>query len=941
MNDLQLFQFVDKYARWNDDLSRRETWGETISRAVDYLIELSNNKLDPKIYERMYQLMYNMEIAPSMRLLAMAGQPARRNNIAIYNCAFLSLDSVDSFVELMVVLLEGAGCGYSVESKYIYKLPIVKKLSGNVQYHSIDDTSEGWYESFRLLLNNLYNGTETKFDYSMIRPAGSRLKIKGGTASGYEPLKRLFDFCKLTFKNAQGRKLNNLECHDIACHVGDAIVSGGVRRSALIALFDESDETMLNSKSVESEWWVNHIYRARANNSIVINEHKDYQWFVDYVKQMDDSQAGEPGIISRYAMQNTIPDRRKFDENYGSNPCLLYASKILTPYGIKLLGEIKIGDIIWSKEGWTTVTNKIMTGIKTVYKYSTTANEICLTDNHPVISKGQIIEAGNAEFLDIFTGEYLYQPDRSRNLQAVIDGLVLGDGIANKSIERVGLCVGANDSEYFNDEISTYILEKRGSRQEYNVNTTLDFTIGYTYERQVPDNYLLGSYFDKADFLRGLFSANGSVVAHGKRVTLKSASYQLVKQVQLMLNSLGIRSYHTTNKAKSVEFNNGTYVCKQSYDLNISTDREMFLELIGFIQPYKNEKIVPNKDSVYAVSRPKSSFEIVSVEDLGEHEVYDITVNNESHTFWCDGCDIHNCGEIYLKPFQFCNLSIVVAKPNDTIETLEEKVYYASIIGTIQSMATNFKGLRPIWKENCEAERLLGVDITGQYDCPLLINEGNEFVFELLKVLAVNTNKYFANELGINQSVAVTCVKPSGNSSVLFNCSSGLHPRHGKYYLRRVRIQSSSPVAQWLYDCGFTLEQDKGQTSSLVATFPIEAPDSLYKADLTALDQLEHWKVNKLYWTEHNPSITVSYHKEELGDMAKWLYENQDIIGGLSFMPQNDTVYEQLPNEVVSQAVYEYWKSITPHLDLSLLVEYVDNTTVAQELACVSGNCEV
>lgn len=749
MNDLQLFQFTDKYARWNDNLQRREQWHETIQRAVNFLRELSNNALDDQIYNRIYELMLNMEIAPSMRLLAMAGEPARRNNIALYNCAYLTLDSVDSFTELMVVLLEGAGCGYSVESKHVYKLPIVKRLNGEVVYHSIPDTSEGWYESFRLLLNNLYNGVETKFDYSMIRPAGSRLKIKGGTASGAEPLKRLFDFCKSTFRNAQGRKLTTLEAHDIACHVGDAIVSGGVRRSALIALFDEGDEDMLNCKSIETEWWNNHSYRGRANNSIVINEPKDYQWFVDYVKGMDGSQAGEPGLISRYAMQNTIPDRRKFDANFGTNPCCNYYTKVKTPQGLKMLGDLEIGEQIWSKEGWTTVLNKACTGIKPVYKYQTKYPDIYLeaTDNHIIISEGKEIEIGKTQRVDIF-----------------------------------------------------------------------------------------------------------------------------------------------------------------KFGLSTETVTE----------------------------------DIVNVDYLGYFPVYDITVDNQSHTFWANQFDIHNCGEIYLKPFQFCNLSIVVARPYDTLESLQEKVYYSTIIGTIQSMATNFKGLRPIWKQNCESERLLGVDITGQWDCPLLVNEGNEFVFESLKMLAIDTNKKFASQLGINQSVAVTCVKPSGNSSVLFSCSSGLHTNYSKYYLRRVRIQKDSPIANWLEDCGFALEQDKGQVSSLVATFPVKSPDSPhYKADVTALEQLNHWKVNKLYWTEHNPSITVSYHKEELDIIARWLYENQDIIGGLSFLPQSDFVYEQAPYEAISQSVYEYWRSITPHLDMSLLSEVRDNTNVAQELACFAGGCEI
>ncbi len=307
------------------------------------------------------------------------------------------------------------------------------------------------------------------------------------------------------------------------------------------------------------------------------------------------------------------------------------------------------------------------------------------------------------------------------------------------------------------------------------------------------------------------------------------------------------------------------------------------------------------------------------------------------------GCN--PCGEIWLRPFQFCNLSIAVARPDDTYETLKDKVEVASILGTIQSMATNFPGLRPIWKHNCEEERLLGVDITGQMDCPAVQDPA---VMSRLRQVAVETNRKFATELGINQSTAVTCVKPSGNSSQLFNCASGLHARMAPYYVRNVRVGGHTPMFKVLRDSGIPMDPENGQVAETantwVAHFPVKSPDgAVLRKDRSAIQQCEYWLQNKVFWTEHNPSVTISYQPHEVIELVKWVWEHRDYVGGMSFLPASDAKYAQMPYEEISKEQYELLASKFPKVDFSKIYRYEeeDYTTVAQELACVAGSCEI
>jgi len=303
------------------------------------------------------------------------------------------------------------------------------------------------------------------------------------------------------------------------------------------------------------------------------------------------------------------------------------------------------------------------------------------------------------------------------------------------------------------------------------------------------------------------------------------------------------------------------------------------------------------------------------------------------------------CGEIILRPYQFCNLSVAVARENDTLEDLKEKVELATIIGTIQSKATHFPGLRKEWKKNCEEERLLGVDINGQLDCPAAMDADNQ---KVLQDTAVETNAKVARILGINQSAAVTCVKPSGNSSQLLNCSPGIHSRWSPHYIRNVRVGAHTPVFKVLKNAGVPMDPENGQNrenaNTWVVHFPVESPHSaITRNDRTALEQLEYWLQVKKQYTEHNPSVTITYKPDEVLDIIQWTWENQDKIGGITFLPAFDAQFDQMPYIEINKEEYDRLVKAFPDIDFSKIYRYEeeDYTTAAQELACFAGNCDV
>jgi ribonucleoside-triphosphate reductase len=305
------------------------------------------------------------------------------------------------------------------------------------------------------------------------------------------------------------------------------------------------------------------------------------------------------------------------------------------------------------------------------------------------------------------------------------------------------------------------------------------------------------------------------------------------------------------------------------------------------------------------------------------------------------------CSEIILRSNQFCNLSEVVIREKDTLASLKKKVETAAIIGTLQATLTDFRYLRNLWKRNTEEEALLGLSMTGIMDHPTLGNSSDKTKqwLEELKEVAITTNKIWAEKLGIAQSVAITCVKPSGTVSQLVDSASGIHPRFSKQYIRRVRSDKKDPLAVFMEDKGFPVEQDVMSPASAVFSFPVKAPEkSVTVAEVGAMQQLELWKTYQNHWCEHKPSITVYYTDNEFLQVAQWIWDNFEICSGISLLPVSDHVYQQAPYEDISIEKYNELLAAMPQgvswEDLENF-EQEDNTTGSQELACTGGACEI
>lgn len=621
MQDYQKFIALSRYARWLPEENRRETWEETVDRFVTNIV---GNKADN---DTIRNAIKNMEVMPSMRSMMTAGPAAARDNTCMYNCSYLPCDDPKSFDEAMFVLLCGTGVGFSVERQYVQKLPeIPDQLFESDTTIIVKDSKEGWAKSFRQVLAMLWAGEIPKWDVSKVRPAGAKLKTFGGRASGPQPLVDLFEFAIATFKGAKGRKLTSIECHDLMCKIGEVVVVGGVRRSAMISLSNLSDDRMRHAKS--GQWWSTDPQRALANNSVSYTDKPDMECFMREWLSLMESKSGERGIFNRQAAVNQAAKNGRRDENHewGTNPC----------------------------------------------------------------------------------------------------------------------------------------------------------------------------------------------------------------------------------------------------------------------------------------------------------------------------------SEIILRPYQFCNLSEVICRADDTLETLKEKVRLATIIGTIQSTYTHFPYLRKIWQRNTEEERLLGVSLTGIMDCVYLSQ--NDKCLELglaeLKQTAIDTNKEWADKLGIPVSAAITCVKPSGTVSQLTDTASGIHARHSPYYIRTVRGDNKDPLTEFMKSVGVPSEPDVMKPdATTVFSFPVKSPQgAVTRNDMTAIEQLDIWLTYQRHWCEHKPSVTISVRDEEWMDVGAWVFKHFDEVSGISFLPHSDHSYKQAPYQDCSEREYGELLELMPeNIDWSKLSEFEqdDTTKGSQTMACNGGSCEI
>ncbi|OGI77230.1 ribonucleoside-triphosphate reductase [Candidatus Nomurabacteria bacterium RIFCSPHIGHO2_02_FULL_37_13] len=618
--------FYQFYSRWVPELGRRETWIETIDRYMAYMKENLENKLSVKEYEEVRQAMINQDICPSMRLLWSAGKACRNSNVWAYNCSYIAPTCSQDLGEIMYISMCGAGLGFAVEWENVQKFPQIKKQTGEkLSVHVVADDKEGWADAFVLGLNTWFDGRDIKFDYSSIRPAGARLEVAGGRASGPQPLMDLMKFARRKILAKQGRRLSNLDMHDIICQIGMIVVAGGVRRSALISLSELEDAEMRDAK--KGQFYLTESQRAMANNSAVYNSKPSAEEFLDEWTALAKSRSGERGIFNRAGLEKQVPARR-----------------------------------------W----------------------------------------------------------------EAIKD------------------------------------------------------------ERQM---------------------------------------------------------------------------------------------------------------------------------------------------------GLNPCGEIYLRSKQFCNLTSIVIRPHDTVATLKRKMELATLLGTYQSILTNFGYLSKKWKENCEAERLLGVSLTGYYDNPIIRDDK---ILDILKMDSIETNKKYAKRFGINPSTAITCVKPHGNSGQLLGVGSGMHPWYAPYFIRRVRISHTDSLLEMARDQGVPCVPEVGQSAEKATTFvlefPVKAPEgAILKDEVSALDLMKEWKRLKEHFVEHNPSATIYIGPNEWIAVGNFVYENWDWIGGLSFLPRSDHVYQLAPYEAITKEEYERRAKAIGKIDFSKLSQYeaTDNTIGSKEFACIAGLCEV
>jgi ribonucleoside-diphosphate reductase alpha chain len=646
------FVYVRTYSRWKDDLKRRETWEETVDRYISFMREERGDKVPEKVFRKIKEGMMNFDVMPSMRSFWAAGDAAKKDNCVMYNCSYLDIDSIESFAECLYILMCGTGVGFGVSAEVVDKLPCVPRQTSNGEgVHTIDDSREGWADSLKALMSALYRGNDVQFDYSKIRPLGSRLKTMGGRASGPQPLIDLHNFVRYVFNTAAGRKLRTIECHDICNKIAEIVVVGGVRRSSQISLSDLNDSSMREAKTGNFP-----VYRYMANNSAKYIEKPSAVEFLKEWSALASSGSGERGIFNLGAARLKSPERRDVTQISGTNPC----------------------------------------------------------------------------------------------------------------------------------------------------------------------------------------------------------------------------------------------------------------------------------------------------------------------------------GEILLRDAQFCNLSEVVMRSDDDLDSLLEKVETATWIGVIQSSFTNFPYLREKWRVNCDEERLLGVSVTGQLDAPHLLTDDN---LKAMKSRAIKVAKKASAAMGINMSAAITCTKPSGTVSQVVDCASGMHPRYSNFYIRRYRISASDPLFKMMRAQGFKFTPENGQSkadweaafvaelsganhhnvcsiyksgeewseskvTTWVVAFPIKAPNgSVTREAVSAIDQLEHYKKLMKNWAEHNCSLTVYVRKDEWLKVGDWVYSNWDTVSGISFLPYEDSlhVYKQAPYEEISEAQYKKMVSSFKEIDYSRLsfYELEDGTAAEKSFACSGDKCEI
>jgi ribonucleotide reductase class II len=980
-NPLGEFVYLRTYARWIEEEGRRETWIETVDRYLSFMRENLGDRLEEKEYDELREAILKQEVMPSMRLLQFSGKPARKCNVVAYNCSWVTPSKIEDFGEILYLSACGTGVGFSAETMSAQQLPVIKRQTGKkLKTFIIGDSREGWADALIKGMKTWYSGKDIEFDYTLIRPAGARLRTMGGKSSGPGPLKSLLEFTREKILARQGRRLTNLDVHDIVCKIGEVIVSGGTRRTALLSMSDLDDVEIRDAKN--GAFYINYPHRSLANNSAAYIEKPSSEEFLKEWAALVASGSGERGIFNRGGLMTQMPKRRiekweemghvvdgRIESLVGTNPCTSQETRVVTRNGVFQIKDLvgKTVDI-WDGVEWRTIDNFRVTGEnQEVLKITLhDGSHMRVTPYHKMI----LADKSRIEARELQPGDKLMiadSPEAHGEIEAkgaYIKGFLAGDGSNSQNSPLLWLY----DSKY---SCEKRLIESAKEVPVGEVNTNAVEEVSFapsTYNRRrmnglavrkeellkwateakkrIPDEVFQWDKKSKAEFIAGAMDADGTAfdTKNGFAYQICSIHREWLLDFQELLKTFGVQSTLRLMKAagkKDFGDGYGEYNSQDCYRLTISQGPSKKLsEDVSF------SRLVSFRDkSVSYNLRPRWNKVVSIVPDGIEEKVYCCTVEG-THSFTLGGLTlVGQCGEIVLLPNSFCNLSEVVARSHDTEESLLRKIRLATILGTYQATLTDFKYISSRWKENAEAERLLGVSITGQWDSKVVRTP------EMLKALkneSLKVNRAYAKRFGIAPSVCVTTTKPSGTVSQTVDCSSGMHPRYAPYYIRRIRISATDSLFKMLRDQGVPFSPEVGQTmenaTTFVLEFPVKSPKgSIYTRDLTALDQLEYWKVVKTNYTEHNPSVTISVGDDEWIDVASWLHKNWDIVGGLSFLPRSDHVYSLAPYEEITKEQYEELVKRFVNVDYSKLTSYElqDETELKKELACAGGTCEI
>lgn len=971
-----------RYARWRPELGRRETWNETVDRYIDFMCgKVCSGKIPDATKDELRSAILELKVMPSMRCMMTAGPALEASEVAGYNCAAIAVSDVAAFDEAMYLLMCGCGVGFSVERQFISNLPVVQHLRKSKTTIKVEDSRMGWANAFRELLSMLYQGRIPEWDMSEVRPKGAKLVTFGGRASGPAPLVDLFNFCVNTFKNAEGRKLNSIECHDIMCKIGEVVVSGGVRRSAELSLTNPSDDRMRYSKS--GNWYETAPWRRVANNSAAWTEKPGMDVFFREWLALYESKSGERGIFNRKAAQEHLKKfgRRDPDREFLTNPCVTGDMYVHTSDGLRQVMSLIDKPFTAMVDGTSHVCNTgfFSTGVKPVFRVETEDGRVVkATADHRFLAKNREfkrvdeLKPGDELVIPNWAPTDCVDPTDKDFMLGWIVGEVVGDGGHNPGhypsyVRFWGKNRAAMRAIAATTCGSTALYEKHDMPNPVTYKSKYITELCSLYitdaDKALRPALMQQSKTFVAGFLRGLFDADGSVqggVINGRSIRLSQSKLELLCNVQLMLTMFGISSTVYKNRRTSHirllpngKGGNSPYSCRAQHELVISRESiARYMTCIGFSDP---DKAKAGAKNVAAITRRayknRDSVKIASITPAGSDEVYDCTVG-AVHRFEVGGLIAHNCGEILLRPDgQLCNLSEVVVRANDTLDDLKRKVELAAIMGTMQACLTDFKYLRDSWKQNTEEEALLGVSLTGIMDNKLTSGKAGKSelcsTLDALREHAVATNKKWAKLLGINQATAVTTVKPSGSVSQLTDSASGIHPRFAKQYIRTVRADIKDPVTQFMIAAGFPWEPDVMKPdATVVFSFPIKAPaGALTVDDVDAIDQLELYKIYREHWAEHNISMTVYVKEHQWLEVGAWVYKHFDELTGVTFLPATDHVYAQAPYQAVNQKDFDAMvaKMPTGEIDWTGVAAFeVDDTAVNhREYACTAGSCEI